>query len=481
MGMPNEPINILIVEDNPPDAFLIKEMLRSSLLNIKAIYLCERVAEANRILREKSINLILLDLSLPDSMGINSILEIKESAKNIPVIVLTGLHDSGIAFEALQQSAQDYLIKEDINISQLTKSIEYSIERKKAEDKVIESEEKYRQMFYNNPVPAWVYDLNSLQVLEVNEAAINKYGYQRADFLKLTVSDLWCYEDVPKHESFWYGTNKGGVGMPERLWKHKTKNGGIILVEGFYYPIKYFGKTAMQMQVNDVTEKITMERKIELNRKQIVEAVFSTQENERKVLGEELHDNINQLLATVLLYLDAAIQQKEGRVTLISKGLEHTKMAIEEIRKLSKQLVLPRFGDFGLKRALDELVETINQVSKMDIFLDLDQLEEAILTEDHKITLYRIIQEQLNNILKYASARHVTSSMFNMGKQIDLLMEDDGKGFVTNTPRKGIGINNIISRAELFNGKVEIISSPGEGCRLKVILKEKMNIPYETA
>ncbi len=348
-------LDILIVEDNLGDAYLIQDMLRSSLLPIRGIFLCDRISEAKQILEKKPIRLVLLDLSLPDSIGINSMLEIKGSTKNIPVVVLTGMHDSGVAFEALRQGAEDYLIKDEINSTHLTKSIEYSIERKKAE------------------------------------------------------------------------------------------------------------------------------REIELKGKQILEAVFNAQESERKSIGEELHDNINQLLATVNLYLDAALNQKDERTSLIQKGKEYVKTAIEEIRKLSGQLVLPRFREFGLKKALEEMTETIRLVAEMQISLDLQQLDGTRLSEEHKIALYRIIQEQLNNIIKYASATRVTIRMVNAGKDVDLLMIDNGKGFITNAPRKGIGINNIISRAELFNGKVDIVSSPGKGCRLNVILGERIKISHEAA
>src|SRR6185295_8167642 len=97
--------NILVVEDQPTDFYLVEQMLLSSKLAIKNIYQAERISSAIELLKKHEINLLLLDLSLPDSLGINSFLEIKHVAQKIPVIILTGLMDSEVALEALKQNA----------------------------------------------------------------------------------------------------------------------------------------------------------------------------------------------------------------------------------------------------------------------------------------------------------------------------------------------------------------------------------------
>jgi len=176
MGSESENFNILVVEDNPSDFYLIEQMLLSSRINTKNIYSADRLSEAKEILQQHPIGLVLLDLSLPDSHGISTFLEIRPYAQKIPVIILTGLTDSEMAFEALKQNAQDYLVKGEFDVNLLAKSVEYSIERKKVEEKTLASEEKYRQMFYKNPFPMWINEMDSLKILEVNDAAIQKYG-----------------------------------------------------------------------------------------------------------------------------------------------------------------------------------------------------------------------------------------------------------------------------------------------------------------
>lgn len=106
-------LSILVIEDNPADFYLIEKMLRSSTIKVKEIHTANRISEACSLLQAHSIGLVLLDLSLPDSFGIDSFLRIKSFIQHIPVIILTGLAESTVALEALQQGAQDYLIKGD--------------------------------------------------------------------------------------------------------------------------------------------------------------------------------------------------------------------------------------------------------------------------------------------------------------------------------------------------------------------------------
>ena len=470
-----ENYNILVIEDNPADFFLIEQMLLSSKLRIKKIYPAERMSEAIELLTDHQISLVLLDLSLPDSFGINTFLEIKHFAKKIPVIILTGLADSEMALEALKQNAQDYLVKGNFDSNLLIKSIEYSIERKKAEEIGLASEEKYRQIFYKNPFPMWINDVKTLQILEVNDAAIKKYGYDREEFLRLTLKDIQQFPADISHPT-------PSDRMPHRLWKHKKKNGDLITVEFTYFPINYFGTTAMQAQVNDMTEKIKLENELTLKKQQIVEAVLSAQESERRGLGKELHDNINQILAAVQLNLGFALEHPEKRAQVIAKCMNNTSIAIEEIRKLSKTLILSgHLKELGLVQSIEELINDIERVTKVKFTLNAKHLVETTISEEQKITLYRIIQEQLNNILKHAQASSVVINLHTSEGQVGVLITDDGRGFDTNAHRDGIGITNIISRAELFNGVVNIDSSPGKGCRLEVVLNPKVLRSREAA
>jgi two-component system sensor histidine kinase UhpB len=473
--MKTESLSILIVEDNPSDSFLIEQMLESSGLSIQKIYTAERLAEGIVFLDENPISLVLLDLSLPDSFGINTFLKVRERFSHIPVIILTGLSDSEMALEAVKQGTQDYLVKGEFNVSFLVKSIQYSIERKKAEEKVRISEEKYRQIFYKNPFPMWITDEETLQILEVNEAAIKKYGYSRSEFLTLTLNDI----QQPCQD---FSVLALPSNQPRDLWTHFRKNGEEMIIEFTSYPINYFGRTALQIQVNDVTEQIRLEKELEQKNQQMIEAVLNAQEHERKVIGEELHDNINQILTAIKINLGFVLTNEELRKDLLSRCMDNAVLAIDEVRKLSRALILPsNLRELGLLPSLKILIRDIQSVTALNIELAAKNFDEKLLNEDQKTALYRIVQEQMNNILKHANASNVSIYLSNTDGRVELSISDDGKGFDPTIKRSGVGLYNIANRVKLFNGSVIIDSAPGKGCRLSARIKSKTAVPHQAA
>jgi len=465
-------IDILLVEDNPADIFLLKKMLNASSLQINTLFTTDKVLDAQIALKTQHFHVALLDLSLPDSFGIETYLGIKSSVKKIPVIILTGLNDADTALEALKQGAQDYLVKGTFNSDLLSRAIQYSLKRKNVEEALLVSEEKYKQMFYQNFFPSWIYDPVSLKILEVNDAAIKKYGYDKEEFLTLTLKDIRPLEDIPKFLKD-IGTSNGRV----KSWRHKKKNGDIMNVEVTYFPVNYFGKVASQAQIHDVTEEVQLQEKLKeqqtAEQKHITAAVLKALEHDRAHLGAELHDNINQILATSMLYLEHAKTNIEVRDELIGKSLNVIEFAINEIRKLSRILIVSDISEIGLKKAINEMVANIILVKKMQISLCMEDFPEKKIDEDVKIAIYRIIQEQLTNILKHANASSVSIELKKEEKQITLEISDNGKGFDTTLHRKGVGITNINSRVSLYDGEVNIDSAPGKGCILKVTMQLK--------
>jgi two-component system sensor histidine kinase UhpB len=130
--------------------------------------------------------------------------------------------------------------------------------------------------------------------------------------------------------------------------------------------------------------------------------------------------------------------------------------------------VPPSLGDIGFAEAIDELVENIQAGHTRTRFTTQLFLDENRLTQELKLSIYRIIQEQFSNIMKHASADKADLQLKQDGDALHLVISDNGKGFDTTQKRKGIGITNIINRAELYNGSVQIVSSPGNGCTLHI-------------
>lgn len=139
----NRNLRLLVVEDNPGDYLLLKQKLQRAGVAIEAIYKAERFEEVEKILKDRQVDLAFLDLTLPDSTGIDSFKKLNDILPNIPIIVLSGLVDMELALETIALGAQDYLIKGEFDEKLLAKSIQYSIERKKTLEKLKESNARF--------------------------------------------------------------------------------------------------------------------------------------------------------------------------------------------------------------------------------------------------------------------------------------------------------------------------------------------------
>lgn len=228
--------------------------------------------------------------------------------------------------------------------------------------------------------------------------------------------------------------------------------------------------------LTDITEQKLLEEKAALDKvikqKEITEAVVAAQESERSEIGRELHDNVNQLLGATRLYIDMARRDSVNRDSLLSSSSTYTLQAIDEIRKLSKTLITPLIKEIGLIDTVKNLSEDIMRVHPIKIHLAIKDFTEEMLNEKFKLNLFRIIQEQLNNILKHAKAKSVSINIAKSQDEICLTIVDDGVGFDMSKRRNGVGITNIKSRVELYKGTVAIMSEPGHGCTLSVKFKK---------
>lgn len=228
--------------------------------------------------------------------------------------------------------------------------------------------------------------------------------------------------------------------------------------------------------LTDITEQKMLEEKVALDKiikqKEITEAVVAAQERERSEIGRELHDNVNQLLGATRLYIDMAKRDEINRDSLLTSSSTYTLQAIDEIRKLSKTLITPLIKEIGLTDTIKDLAEDIMLVHPVKIELDIKDFKEGILNEKFKLNLYRIVQEQLNNILKHSKADNVSITFMQTQDEISLLISDDGVGFDPSKRKTGVGITNIKSRAELYKGILVILSEPGHGCTLSAKFKK---------
>jgi PAS domain S-box-containing protein len=291
-------------------------------------------------------------------------------------------------------------------------------------------------------------------------------GFSETELLATPFLDLIHREDK---EYFLDQLEKARMGVPTIHLRTRI----LLATSGFrriswtatYHP----EEDNMYLIGQDYTETYEMEEKLKqekLSKQQsVLEANLMGQEKERSEIGKELHDNINQILATSILYHNLALLEKDKTEELIRQSMAIVNQAINEIRALSKSLVGPNIRQLSLIDCIQELLDTLEMGTDIDVEFnwsgDLECLPEKV-----KLMIFRIVQEQLNNIQKHAKAKKVVIELLCNKKFLALNITDDGVGFDTQKKRNGIGLNNIISRVELYNGTLIIDSALGTGCSL---------------
>ncbi len=461
-----EDLKILVIEDNIGDFILIKDYIEEQVESPHIIN-AKSYSEAIEALSNQSINfdVVLLDLTLPDKGGESLITDIISCCPDTPVIILTGYANVEFSLKSLALKATDYLLKDDINSSSLYKSIKYNIERKKTNLQLEESEKRYSDLFQLSPQPMWILDIDSLSFIQVNNSAISQYGYSESEFLKLQLPDILYNEydfsdKINKDKHFINNPN-----IYKGRFKHKKKSKEAIEVDIYSTLIIINNKKCESAIAIDVTDKIMTELKI-------TNAIIKTQEDERYEIGTELHDNVCQILASSQLSLEMLKDHiSDESVIWLNKSKEFINLALKEIRSISHRLA-PSFFDFTtIEDTFKELMDTFNIDKKYEINFNIDFSKlDGRINVDMQLNLYRILQEQLRNISKYANAQKISIESFIENDEFKFYIIDDGIGFDFLRVKKGIGLANIKRRAELFSGRMDIVSSKGMGCKLIITL-----------
>jgi signal transduction histidine kinase len=210
---------------------------------------------------------------------------------------------------------------------------------------------------------------------------------------------------------------------------------------------------------------------------------LSRNEEERKKIAREIHDELNQLLLSVKLNLEGMESVLPGDSARVRERLavsrSHIDQALDGLRELSLNLRPPALDDLGLPQALDWHVRRLSKESSFPITLGVSGLSQRRPAPVAEIELFRIAQEALSNVIKHAKASSARVKL-NFGKlRLVLLVEDNGTGFDTSSAlsmsgdKQSLGLLGMRERAELCGGTLKIDSTPGEGTRIKVEIPVK--------
>lgn len=349
--------------------------------------------------------------------------------------------------------------------------------RQMTEYKIKQSQERFYTLMNSVDGIVWEADAQNFAFTFISKQAEQILGYPTERWV--TEPTFWA-DHIIEEDRTWavsFCAAATAQGRPHQFEYRMIAADGRILWLRDFVSVLMENKKPVKLSgiMVDITEQKKMEEELrEKERSQqklITEITILAQEKERNELGLELHDNINQLLSVVKLYLGRAKTETVVRQEMIDKSYLHLEEAIRDIRKLSHSLVAPSLGHDGLKEALEDLARSVQDLNKIDIQLLLDEdFEHALQDKKKELMLYRIVQEQLTNIVKYANATEVVICLQLQENNLSLLINDNGVGFDMQVPSNGIGLKNINSRVHFYAGKMMLTSAPGEGCTLEILV-----------
>lgn len=244
----------------------------------------------------------------------------------------------------------------------------------------------------------------------------------------------------------------------------------FLLLLGFmYYLIRfYMHKIQTENIINGQQHEIDQQKIRELEDKikiNSMQAMIVGEEKERERIAKDLHDSLGGLLSTVKLQFDNFKTKLNGHQSMdqYNKAANLLDTAVEEVRSISRNLQPSALKRYGLVQALQDLINRLDQEGMPEIFFQHYDVPEKI-DELVSISVFRVIQELLNNSIKYAKATEILIQINGDGEELTLQYEDDGIGFdKENLPKKGMGLENIYSRINYLKGNIVYDSRPGEG------------------
>jgi signal transduction histidine kinase len=476
-------ISVLFIEDNPGDARLVQEALKGTSDPAYRVEWVESLSSGLAHLADGGIDVLLLDLGLPDSQGLAALTLIRHLAPAVPVVVLSGTDDEQLAVEAVREGAQDYLVKSHADHYLLTRSLRYAIERKRADEALRESEERLRLALTAANEVIWEYAPGT------GFAERNETSDRISRELPETGSpaELWAARMHSEDQERVFRSFSEALEGQALSWSAEYR---FLSADGEWSDIRdraiiardSLGKvTRVVGAMLDVTDlRRAQEALQESNQRlhQLSRDLLRAQDYERRRIARELHDSTAQLLAALSINLSRLQEpglEPDRRRQVLSEAGELAAACSAEIRTVTCLLHPPLLDEVGLPSALQSYAQGFNQRTGIQVEIKIPP-DFGRLNREMEAALFRIVQEGLANVHKHSGSQLAVVWLERNSLEIRLVLQDRGhglqevlrnqaKGFV----RFGVGIIGMRERAEQLGGRLELTSND-IGARLTVTL-----------
>lgn len=485
--------SILLADDDPFILAGIGKFLRLEGYVVDTALSGEAAEES---LEQREYDLVIVDLVMGVGSGIDVLKKVKDSGADTKVIILTGYADVNTIVDAVRLNVDDFILKPCDNeellfrvercmdslelwrkYQQRTRELEEAneklrldiIERKRTEKELTRSEARAQALLNATTDSAMLLDRDG-QVLLINQNAAETMRKSMDELIDRNIFDNLNAKVAELRKREFHRVLQ--TGQPMRFEdEHAGKIQDISM-----YPV--FDTGGIIENVAVYTRDVTTLKNAEKHIHTLSQELIKTQENERKIIAMDLHDNVAQDLGSLKIACDMLIQDSGDLSPAIrDKFRSFTDVlqgSIRTVRNMAYDLQPPSLAQFGLVRALSSYCEDFSKNNGIGVEMNAVGMDRLKFRFETEINLYRLVQEALNNIRKHAEATRITIRFIATHPNVILRIHDNGKGFEVESRmiealnEKRMGLKSMEERAGLLGGKFVIKSECGNGTQIMV-------------
>ncbi|HEY7128809.1 MAG TPA: PAS domain-containing protein [Nitrospira sp.] len=479
-------MRVLMVEDSPDDTRLFRQHLLEDRSDSEMFQVVDvdRLDLALRRLDETGFEAVLLDLSLPDSYGIETLITMHATKPRMPIVVLSSLDDEVLGLQLLQAGAQDYLVKAEVTASLLRRSLRYAVERKRAEVELRRSELFLESIVENIPDMIFVKDAGELRFVRFNKAGEELLGCRRQELIGKSDHELF-----PKDEAdFFTGADRDVLktckvlDIPEE--PILTKGKGLRHLHTKKIPI--LDENGQPLYLLGISEDVTerkraenqLQRSFELLRT-LSQRLDVVREQERTRIARELHDELGVRMTCMkmdLARLTAMMRESlfprekmEEKIRSMNAEVDTT---IAEVQRLAAELRPGVLDDLGLVAAIEWQCQDFERRSGIRCLCEAS-FDQIAMSPARATAAFRICQEALVNVARHAKATFVRVLVKESGDEVLIEIQDNGQGIPAEKVHDAasLGLLGMKERSMAIGGKLEIAGWSGKGTTVTLRLR----------
>lgn len=458
-------IHILLIEDNETDAILVQNDLQQAMGDQISLIHTERLDSALELIQQHSFDLILSDLTLPDSDGIKTINRLRENAASIPIAVLSFRDDDKLAIKAIKAGAQDYLVKGSLTAGVLARVIRYSIERKRIEESTQKAQKRFQTVFEKAPLGIALINLRTGKYYDVNPKYAAIVNRSVEELLSINPSNIIHPEDLSSYRNDIKRIVNQQLYDSKIVTRILRSDMSIIWIEMSIVLFETVGdlEVCYLCMIEDITER---KRLIE-NLRHLTTYLQDVREEERTRIGREIHDVLGGTLTVLKMDLDWLSKKinTEPMHERIMSLYQLTGEAIETARRVSVNLRPNVLDNLGLYGAIEWLIREFEQRTNIKCLLESTISNLSRINKHHETCIFRIIQEAFINITRHSKATRVDVGLFENEDDLAITIKDNGIGITESQMLNpgSFGIIGMNERMQQLGGKLEIYGSSSVG------------------